>query len=182
MKRNQTPVLCMLTVVVVVLLSACGYTTEQEVRSFVDAERAALHPVSKVIPAPKPFEAAVYDDAGRPDPFSRQAFMQALLGAAKVAKPSIATPELARNRTELEGYPLDALAMVGLLTKEGQNLALVRAGGRLYQVSVGSYLGQNLGKVTKIEETRLTLRELVQDDLGEWSTRTNMLTMQERTK
>jgi len=49
-------------------------------------------------------------------------------------------------------------------------------------VSVGSYLGQNLGKVTKIEETRLTLRELVQDDLGEWSTRTNMLTMQERTK
>jgi len=99
MKRNQTPVLCMLTVVVVVLLSACGYTTEQEVRSFVDAERAALHPVSKVIPAPKPFEAAVYDDAGRPDPFSRQAFMQALLGAAKVAKPSIATPELARNRT-----------------------------------------------------------------------------------
>lgn len=170
------------TLAVAFIVSACGYTTQQEVRTFIDAERAALHPVSKVIPAPKPFEAAVYDEAGKPDPFSKQAFMRELIGAAKAAKPSIATPELGRNRTELEGFPLDALVMVGVLTKAGQHLALVRAGGRLYQVSLGSYVGPNLGKVTKIEETRLTLRELVQDDLGEWSSRTNMLTMQERIK
>ncbi len=164
------------------ILSACGYTTEQEVRSFIDAERAALHPVSKVIPAPKPFEAAVYDEAGKPDPFSKYAFMQILIGAAKTAKPSIATPELARNRTVLEGFPLESLTMVGVLTKEGRNVALIRAEGKLYQVSVGSYMGQNLGKVTMIEETRITLRELVQDDLGDWSARTSRLTMQERTK
>ena len=164
------------------LVSACGYTTEQEVRSFIDAERAALHPVAKAIPAPKPFEAAVYDEAGKPDPFSKYAFFQFLTGVAKQAKPSIATAELGRSKTELEGFALESMVMVGVLTKEGQNVALVRADGKLYKVKVGSYIGQNLGKVTKVEETRLTLRELVQDDLGDWSARTNMLNMQERIK
>ncbi len=172
----------LLLIASVALLSACGYTTEQEVRSFIDTERAALHPVSKVIPAPKPFQAAVYEEVGKPDPFSKQAFVQALIGTAKSAKPSIATPELARNKTPLEAFALESLALVGMLTKEGQNFALVRADGKLYPVSVGNYLGLNLGKVIKIEETRLTLRELVQDDLGEWSARTNTLNMQERTK
>jgi len=182
MRLEQSMMRLLPAIVVALLLSACGYTTEQDVRNFIDAERAALHPVSKVITAPKPFEAAVYDEAGKPDPFSKYAFMQGLIGAAKVAKPSIATPELVRNRTVLESFPLASLTMVGVLTKEGQNLALVRAEGRLYQVSVGSYMGHNLGKVTMIEETRITLRELVQDDLGDWSARINSLTMQERTK
>jgi type IV pilus assembly protein PilP len=163
-------------------LSACGYTTEQDVRSFMDAERAALHPVSKAIPSPIPFEAAIYDEGGKPDPFSKQAFFQFLIGTVNTGKPSIATPDLLRSRTELEGFPLDSLAMVGVLTQEAQNVALVRAGTKLYQVKVGAHMGQNLGKVTKIEETRITLRELVQDDLGEWSARTNMLNMQERNK
>lgn len=166
----------------VVFLTACGYTTEQDVRGFIDTERAALHPVSKAIPLPTPFEAAIYDEGAKPDPFSKQAFFQLLIGAIKVGKPSIATPDLLRSRTELEGFPLDSLAMVGVLTKEAQNVALVRADGKLYQVRVGGHLGQNLGKVTKIEETRITVRELVQDELGEWSARTNMLKMQERTK
>ena len=55
----------LLLIASVALLSACGYTTEQEVRSFIDTERAALHPVSKVIPAPKPFQAAVYEVSRR---------------------------------------------------------------------------------------------------------------------
>lgn len=170
------------TVALAVILCACGYTTEQDVRKFIDAERAGVHPLSKAIPSPTPFEAAVYDDGGNPDPFSKQAFFQFLIGSVKAAKPSIATPDLLRGRTELEAFPLESLAMVGVLIKDGQTVALVRAEGKLHQIKVGGHLGQNLGKVTKIEETRITLRELVQDDLGEWSARTNMLNMQERLK
>jgi len=162
-------------------LSACGYTSEQDVRNFIDAERAALHPVSKAIPSPKPFQAAIYDEAGKPDPFNRQTYMQQLVGA-KNAKPSIATPELLREKAALELFPLESMTMVGILTNEGKNVALVRADGKIYQVAVGSYVGQNLGKVTKVEEAGITLRELVLDDMGEWSKRTNMLTMQERNK
>ncbi len=172
----------LLPVALVAVLSACGYTTEQELRGFVDAERAALRPVSKAIPSPKPFEAAVYDEGGKPDPFSKQSFVQSMVGPAKAAKPSMATPELARVREPLEAFALDTMALVGVISKDGQNVALVRADNKLHQVVAGNYLGQNLGKVTKIDGTRITLRELVQDDLGEWAVRSNMLKLQEMSK
>ena len=52
----------------------------------------------------------------------------------------------------------------------------------LYQVKQGSYLGQNFGKVVKIAETEVTLREIVQDAVGEWIERVATLQLQEGTK
>lgn len=163
-------------------LSACGYTTEQELRGFVDAERAALRPVSKAIPPPKPFEAANYDEEGKPDPFSKQAFVQSMVGPSKATKPSIASPELARTKEPLEAIALDSMALVGVLAQEGRKVALVRADGKLHQIVPGAYMGQNMGKVTKVEDTRITVREMVQDDLGEWSVRSTILKLQEMSK
>jgi type IV pilus assembly protein PilP len=164
------------------VLSACGYTTEEDVRSFIDGERAAVRPVSKALPPPKPFEAASYDEGGRPDPFSKQLFVQSLVGPVKASKANIATPELSRPREPLEAFVLDSMALVGVISQAGQSVALVRSDGKLYQVVPGNYLGQNLGKVTKIESTRITLREMVQDDLGEWSVRSTILKLQEMSK
>ena len=45
----------------------------------------------------------------------------------------------------------------------------------LYQVKAGDYLGQNFGKITKIGETDIALREIVQDAAGEWIERTSTL-------
>ena len=42
-----------------------------------------------------------------------------------------------------------------------------------FKVSVGNYLGQNFGRITKILETAITLREVVQDAAGEWIERTS---------
>jgi type IV pilus assembly protein PilP len=52
----------------------------------------------------------------------------------------------------------------------------------LYQVRVGSYLGPNYGKVVKLTETELLLREIVQDAAGEWIERQASLQLQEGTK
>jgi type IV pilus assembly protein PilP len=49
-------------------------------------------------------------------------------------------------------------------------------------VRPGNYLGQNYGRVTKIIETEVTLREIVQDAAGEWIERTATLQLQERSK
>ena len=46
----------------------------------------------------------------------------------------------------------------------------------------GNYLGQNYGKITKVGETEVTLREIVQDAGGEWIERTAKLQLQERAK
>ena len=70
----------------------------------------------------------------------------------------------------------------GSLTKNGRPYALLRVDNLLYQVKAGDYLGQNFGKITKISETEIALREIVQDAAGEWIERTTSLELQERAR
>ena len=51
-----------------------------------------------------------------------------------------------------------------------------------YQVRVGSYIGQNYGRITKITENSIQLREIVQDGVGEWIERDAVLELQEAKK
>ena len=74
------------------------------------------------------------------------------------------------------------MALVGSIIKSGQHVALVKVDNLLYQVRVGSYLGQNYGKVTKISETEVSMREIVQDAVGEWIERVATIQLQEGTK
>ena len=70
--------------------------------------------------------------------------------------------------------------MVGSVVRGGRPHALLKADNLLYQVKVGDYLGQNYGRVTRITETEIALRELVPDTLGEIVERASTLTLQER--
>ena len=90
--------------------------------------------------------------------------------------------ELNRRKEALEAYPLDTMAMVGSLQRAGQPVALVRVDNLLYQVKPGNYLGQNYGRVMKVTETEVVLREIVQDATGDWIERTATLQLQEKTK
>jgi type IV pilus assembly protein PilP len=164
------------------VLTACGYASEQDLRAYIAAERAALRPVAKPLPAPKPFEAATYDEGNKRDPFNRVSFSQSLLILARSAKPTLATPELARVKEPLEEFALDTMQLVGVMTKKDYAIALVRVDGKLHQVRAGNHLGQHFGKVTKVEETQVTLREIVQDELGDWVARQTMLKLQEKSK
>jgi type IV pilus assembly protein PilP len=47
-------------------------------------------------------------------------------------------------------------------------------------VKAGDYIGQNYGKITKISETGIELREIVQDAVGEWIERPATLQLQEK--
>jgi type IV pilus assembly protein PilP len=74
------------------------------------------------------------------------------------------------------------MGLVGSIVKAGQPVALVRVDNLLYQVKPGSYLGLNYGKVVKITEAEVTLREIVQDAVGEWIERIATLQLQEKSK
>jgi type IV pilus assembly protein PilP len=91
-------------------------------------------------------------------------------------------PELARRKDAMESFPLDAMRLVGSIVKGGQPVALVMVDKLLYQVRLGNHLGQNYGRVIKITETDVTLREIVQDAVGEWIERTATLQLQEGSK
>jgi type IV pilus assembly protein PilP len=87
--------------------------------------------------------------------------------------------DLDRRREVLEGYPLDQLRMVVTMRQQGNNAALIDGGGQTFMVKVGNYMGQNFGLVTKISETEVELKEIVQDAAGEWVERPSKLELQE---
>ena len=74
------------------------------------------------------------------------------------------------------------MSLVGSMVRAGQTVALLKVNNLLYQVRQGDHLGQNFGRVTKINETEVALREIVQDAVGEWIERTASLQLQERSK
>ena len=90
--------------------------------------------------------------------------------------------EINRRREPLEAYPLDSMTMVGSVVRTGRPYALLKVDNLLYQVKPGDYLGQNYGKITKISETDVSLREIVQDAAGEWIERMSALQLQEKAR
>jgi type IV pilus assembly protein PilP len=165
-------------------LAGCGNSEVGELQTWMDQQRAATKPKVEPIPEPKRFTPQVYAQEAAVDPFSSQKLTQALKreSSQSAASAALIAPELARRREPLESYPLDAMTMVGSLVKQGQPVALVRVDNLLYQVKPGNYLGQNYGRITKVGETEVVLRELIQDATGEWTERTATLQLQERSK
>jgi type IV pilus assembly protein PilP len=166
------------------VLAGCGSSEQDELRQWMAQERAQTKPRVQPIPEPKKFTPQPYTEQNVTDPFSMQKLTQALKrdSTQTSSNAGLIAPELARRKEPLESFPLDAMAMVGSLAKTGQPVALVRVDNLLYQVRPGNYLGQNYGKVTKVGETEVELREIVQDAAGEWIERMATLQLQERSK
>jgi type IV pilus assembly protein PilP len=166
------------------LLAACD-AEQEEVQQWMQEQRASIKPQVQPIPEPKRFTPQAYTQEAAVDPFSQQKLVVALKrDSQQVGTPSAALlqPELNRRKEPLEAYPLDAMLMVGSLMKQGQPVALLKVDNLLYQVKPGNYLGQNYGRITKVTETEVVLRELVQDAAGEWVERVATLQLQEKSK
>jgi type IV pilus assembly protein PilP len=165
-------------------LVACGSSEQEELQQWMTEQRNLTKPKIEPLPEPTKFSPQAYTQEGAIEPFSSQKLTQALNRDSNQASSNAAliAPELSRRKEPLEAMPLDAVAMVGSLIKVGQPVALVRVDNLLYQVRVGNYLGQNYGRITKISETEVGLREIVQDAAGEWIERTATLQLQEGSK
>jgi type IV pilus assembly protein PilP len=173
-----------MAVSMVLMLSACGSSGQDELQEWMSVQKAQTKPQIQPIPEPKIFVPQAYTQEASTDPFSKLKLTQALTreSAQSASNAALVAPELARRKEPLEAFPLDSMAMVGSLAKEGLPVALVRVDNLLYQVRPGSYLGQNFGKIVKVAETEVVLREIVQDAAGEWIERTAKLQLQERSK
>jgi type IV pilus assembly protein PilP len=166
-----------------VTLSACTGSGEDQLRDWMQAERAQIKPQVKPIPEPTKFIPQAYAGGQATDPFSNEKLASVLKASdvSPVTNSALIAPELNRRKQPLEAFPLDSMSMVGSLDKQGQLVALIRVDNLLYQVRSGQYLGQNYGRVTKITETEVVLREIVQDAVGEWIERPASLQLQEET-
>ena len=90
-------------------------------------------------------------------------------------------PNSNRPKEALEAYPLESLKYVGSLSKNKLTYALIKTpDNTVQQVKIGNYMGPNFGLVTKIDDTSIALKEIIQDDLtGDWVERTASINLQE---
>ena len=181
--KRPTPTSFLAVLVGVLMLGSLGACTGdlEELQQWTEVKRREVKPNVPKLEAPKKFEPEPYTEAQAVDPFSPQKLTVALRQEARQLNPLLAS-ELNRRKEPLEAYPLDNMAMVGSFSRSGRPYALLRVDNLLYQVKVGDYLGQNYGRITQIGETELTLREVVQDAVGEWTERTSTLQLQEKAR
>ena len=162
------------------LLTACDGGRD-ELQAWMEQQKREVKPNVTPLEAPKKFDPEAYAVADAVEPFSTQKLSVALKQEARQPS-SLLASELNRRREPLEAYPLDSMSMVGSVARNGRQFALLRVDNLLYQVKVGDYLGQNYGRITKITETEVALREIVQDAAGEWIERVSSLQLQEKAR
>lgn len=165
-------------VVAALVLAGCG-AEQQELTEWMEQQKREVKPSVEPLSPPKKFNPQPYLALTGVEPFSQQKLTVALKQEARQPN-SLLAAEINRRKEPLEAYPLDSMSMVGSVMRGGRPYALLRVDNLLYQVKQGDYIGQNYGKITRISETDVALREIVQDAAGEWIERNSALQLQER--
>jgi len=164
----------------VAVLSACA-ADQDELQQWMEQQKREVKPNVEPLSAPKKFNPVPYAALGAVEPFSTQKLTVALKQEARQPN-SLLAAEINRRKEPLEAYPVDSMAMVGSVNRNGRPYALLKVDNLLYQVKQGDYLGQNYGKIIKISETDVAYREIVQDAAGEWIERNSALQLQEKAR
>ncbi len=156
----------------VLLLAACGRGVTStpgdapNLEKWVEGERAR--------PAMQQFETFEYSAQGLRDPFT-DAWTNPQQGNGGLR------PDPNRRKEPLEGFPLDALDMVGTIGTGAATVALVMGPDKVtYRVRPGGYLGQSDGRVTAVFEDHVELIELVPDGAGGWLERPATLSLEDQ--
>lgn len=176
MKRLTLLLLC-------ILLSACFGGDHEDMRAWMTENTKDLRGVIPKLPEVKPYIAVPYEVEGVIDPFrpgkiEPESKYKQGAGKGGAFQPDFEAREL-RNSL-LEKYPLESLRMIGYLNLNKQPMAVVQVEDKVKQVKVGEYLGLDFGVVTKITDSEIELRELIQDSAGEWTERNSSLHLQSK--
>lgn len=160
------------------LLTGCDDQPTAELKSWMDQSRRQVKSSIQQLPPAVAFVAHIYKPDNRLDPFDNKKIIAA--SSAESATAGLVQPDQHRHREPLEAYMMDQLKMVGTLRRKGYSIALIEAEKKIYQVKLGSYLGQDLGKVIKIDEKSIEVDEMIQDATGNWNLRRIQLSLKEK--
>lgn len=154
----------------VAALAGCGSRDESELRAWIDATRdgAPMSSTPHGAPASQPPpEPAAETLAAGVNPFATSR-IDGPPGAG-------AAPDAGRRREPLEAFPLDRLQMIGMLRQQhGTDVAVVGVVGvvgdeaQVHHVRVGQYIGQRHGRVVRITDQEIVLREWILDGDSDW--------------
>ena len=159
-------------------LLGCAKNDISDLETFVAEIKTKYTGQVEALPVISPYESYSYHVAKKRDPFRPSV---SLVKEATLKRSSNGLkPNEIRNKEELERYSLSSLVMVGIMNNNGQNWAIVKTpDNSVIRVRKGNYMGENHGKITRITESGIELKEIVPDGRGGWIERKNKLSLSE---
>lgn len=147
------------------LAAGCGQD-RRDLEDFV--ARVKARPAAPIEPIPEiaPYTPYTYHADDRRSPFTPTTPRREITANSDIA------PDASRDREPLEAYPLDALQMVGTISRAGVTYGLIRAPDNvIHRVRPGDHLGQNYGRIDAISDNGVVLTETVPDGHGGYAHR-----------
>jgi type IV pilus assembly protein PilP len=154
------------------MLAGCGNDMDElqaKVEQVKNSPGSGIEPLPEV----KPYETYDYAAADQRSPF--EAGIPASANAANAIR-----PDSSRPREFLEQFSLDTLRMVGTVRLRGKLFGLLQTqDGLVHRVLPGNHLGQSDGRITAVEEGKISLIEIVPDGMGGFIERPAALALSE---
>jgi type IV pilus assembly protein PilP len=160
-----------ITLVAAAMLAGCS-SADSDLGEFVARTKQEQPAGVEPLPEVKPYESFFYTAQTMRSPFLPG-------GSGDSSSPSV-RPDSKRNREFLEQFSLDSLKMVGTLSMGGRRYGLVQTkDGIVHRVQPGNYLGQNEGHISQIDDSKISVTEIVPDGLGGYTERAAQLALNE---
>jgi type IV pilus assembly protein PilP len=156
------------------LLTGCQQKQKENLAVFIaeanNIRPAPIEPLPNIVPAEK----FTYGASSLTEPFDPGNLKPEQVVTAKAGE----GPDINRRRDPLENFPLDSLQMVGTLFRDGTYRVIIKTPeGAVQTAEVGNYMGQNYGKIIRIDENETVLLEQVLNSAGTWVEREASLTV-----
>ncbi len=142
-----------------------------EMRAKIDEMKNRPSRGIEPLPEVKPYETFAYAAADQRSPFE---------AGVPASMANGIRPDANRPREFLEQFSLDTLRMVGTLKLQGHVYGLVQTrDGLVHRVLPGNHMGQNDGRITAIEDGKISLIEIAPDGTGGFVERPAALALSE---
>ena len=157
------------------LLTACSPKIDDLVAYTQEVKN---RPQAKVEPYPEfmPQPVFVYDPEDKRSPFNPKG--KTALPVETQAQTNCLQPDFSRSKQPLEQFGVDALSLTGNFITNGVRWVLFKTNdGSLHKATQGSRLGLFFGKIIAINDSSVTIEELLPDGAGCWQRQETVLTI-----
>lgn len=160
------------------IISGCQEQTD--LSAYVEQAKNKKPTQIEPLPTLLPYVAKKYESYKLRNPFSTPKPEVNIL--TKSSKTKCVQPNLERHKSELEKFSLESLMMKGTLSSSHNLTGLIAdPSGFVHQVSKSDYIGLNQGIISKIDNERIEINELIPDGSGCWKNRTTAIVLTKMT-
>ena len=146
-------------------LVGCQSSSNEDIYAFMEQQKAQRGGRIDPLPAYPPYVSVIYSAAGLRAPFE---IPRTVVLRQETGTPS-APPDTSRPKEYLERFNFAELTVVGSIEMNNVKWALIGENtGAVHRVKTGNFLGQNHGKIVSIDDTEVTVIEIVPDGQGGW--------------